>query len=63
MMSRAGKGGQQLDNAKDGAMRDWCARVTQQTDQQWQYARVNQADFEARVPRTLAEAIQGLTLL
>ena len=49
--------------AKDAAMRDWCARVTQQTDQQWKYARVNQADFEARVPRTLAEAIQGLTLL
>ena len=49
--------------AKDAAMRDWCARITQQTDQQWQYARVNQADFEARVPQTLAEAIQGLTLL
>jgi type III restriction enzyme len=31
--------------AKDAAMRDWCVRVTQQTDQQWKYARVNQADF------------------
>jgi type III restriction enzyme len=49
--------------AKDAAMRDWCARVTRQTNQQWEYARVNQADFEAQVPRTLAEAIQGLTLL
>jgi hypothetical protein len=44
-------------------MRDWCARVTQQTGQQWEYARINQSDFEARVPRTLAEAIQALTLL
>ena len=49
--------------AKDAAMRDWCARVTQQTGQQWEYARINQSDFEARVPRTLAEAIQALTLL
>jgi type III restriction enzyme len=49
--------------AKDTAMRDWCARVTQQTNRPWEYARVNQADFEVRVPRTLAEAIQGLTFL
>jgi hypothetical protein len=49
--------------AKDAAMRDWCARVTKQTGQQWEYARINQSDFEARVPRTLAEAIQALTLL
>lgn len=49
--------------AKDTAMRDWCARVTQQTVQSWEYARVNQSDFEARAPRTLAEAIQELTFL
>ena len=44
--------------AKDTAMHDWCARVTEQTGQRWQYARVNQSDFEARAPQTLAEAIQ-----
>ena len=44
-------------------MRDWCARISQQTGQRWEYARVDQSDFEARVPRILAEAIQALTLL
>ena len=46
--------------AKDAAMHDWCTRVTEQTGQCWQYARVNQSDFEARTPRTLNEAIQIL---
>ena len=44
--------------AKDAAMHEWCARVTEQTGQCWQYARVNQPDFEARAPQTLAGAIQ-----
>jgi type III restriction enzyme len=44
--------------AKDAAMHDWCARVTEQTGQCWQYARVNQSDFEARAPQSLAGAIQ-----
>jgi len=39
-------------------MCDWCARVSQQTGQRWEYARVNQADFEAHKPCTLAEATQ-----
>ena len=43
---------------KDIAMRDWCARISQQTGQRWEYARVNQADFEAHKPCTLAEATQ-----
>ena len=43
---------------KDTAMRDWCARISQQTGQRWEYARVNQADFEAHKPRTLADATQ-----
>ena len=47
----------------DADMRIWCAYVTQQTEQQWEYARLKQSDFEARVSRTLAEAIQVLTFL
>ncbi len=43
---------------KDAAMRDWCARISQQTGQRWEYARVNQADFEAYKLCTLAEATQ-----
>jgi type III restriction enzyme len=42
--------------AKDVAMRDWCARISQQTGQRWEYARVNQPDFEADKPHTLVEA-------
>jgi type III restriction enzyme len=44
--------------AKDTAMRDWCARISQQTGQRWEYARVDQAAFEARRPYTLADAAQ-----
>jgi hypothetical protein len=47
----------------DADMRDWCAYVIQQTEQQWEYARLKQSDFEARMSRTLAEAIQVLTFL
>ena len=47
----------------DVDMCDRCADVTQQTGQQWEYARINQSDFEVRVSRTLAEAIQVLTCL
>ena len=43
---------------KDTAMRDWCARISQQTGQRWEYARVNQSTFEAQKPRTLVEATQ-----
>ena len=42
--------------AKDEAIRDWCARVSEQTGRTWRYARVNQLGFEARKPRTLSEA-------
>jgi hypothetical protein len=41
---------------KDAAMRDWCARISQQTGQRWEYARVNQSTFEAHQPHTLVEA-------
>jgi type III restriction enzyme len=42
--------------AKDAAMRDWCARIVQQTGQHWEYARVDQSAFEAQKPQTLADA-------
>jgi type III restriction enzyme len=45
--------------AKDAAMRDWCARIVQQTGQHWEYARVDQAAFEAQQPQTLADATLG----
>ena len=43
---------------KDAAMRDWCTRISQQTTQRWEYARVNQSAFEAYKPRTLVDATQ-----
>ena len=39
-------------------MRDWCARISQQTGQRWEYARVNQSAFEVYKPHTLVDAIQ-----
>jgi type III restriction enzyme len=44
--------------AKDEAIRDWCARISEQTGEQWQYARVNQIDFDSQKPKTLAAAVQ-----
>jgi type III restriction enzyme len=46
--------------AKDAAIRDWCQRVTEQTEQRWGFARVNQITFQASKPKTLAEAVQGV---
>ncbi|MBI3962686.1 MAG: hypothetical protein HY335_08035, partial [Deinococcus sp.] len=43
--------------AKDEAIRDWCARITERTGQHWQFARINQSDFEMQNPRTLVEAV------
>src|SRR6266446_5609998 len=43
---------------KDTAMRDWCARISPQTGQRWEYARVNQSTFEAQKPCTLVDATQ-----
>jgi len=45
--------------AKDAAMHDWCVRVTQQTGQTWRFVRVNQLDFVAHKPTTLAEAVKS----
>jgi type III restriction enzyme len=43
--------------AKEAAMHEWCARVSEQTGQIWRHARVNQIDFNMRRPKTLAEAV------
>ena len=43
---------------KDTAMRDWCARISQQTGQRWEYARVNQSAFEVQKPHTLVDVTQ-----
>jgi type III restriction enzyme len=42
--------------AKDEAICDWCQRISEQTGQQWKFARVNQTAFQARRLGTLAEA-------
>ena len=43
--------------AKDAAIRDWCARIAEKTGEPWAFARVNQKDFDKRAPGTLAEAV------
>jgi type III restriction enzyme len=44
--------------AKDEAIRDWCARVSEQTGQRWEYARVNQTTFQGLHAKTLAEVVR-----
>ncbi len=39
--------------AKDGAMQDWCDRVTGATGRTWRYCRVNQVTFDAAKLTTL----------
>jgi type III restriction enzyme len=36
--------------AKDAAIRDWCKRISEETSQTWEYARINQPDFQSRLP-------------
>lgn len=43
--------------AKDDAIADWCARISERTGQRWRFRRVGQAGFETRRPRSLAEAV------
>ncbi|HEB74926.1 MAG TPA: hypothetical protein ENJ04_01060 [Nitrospirae bacterium] len=44
---------------KDAAMRDWCIRISEQTGQQWRYARVNQSVFDTGKPKTLHSLLGG----
>jgi type III restriction enzyme len=45
-------------DAKDAAMHEWCRRVHEQIGQHWQFARVNQREFEPAGPRAFADAVQ-----
>lgn len=42
---------------KDVAMREWCRQVTSETNNPWQFIRVNQADFESGDFRTLKQLV------
>ena len=42
---------------KDVAMREWCRQVTSETNNSWQFIRVNQADFESGDFRTLKQLV------
>jgi len=45
-------------------MRHWCEQIAQQTGYRWEFARVNQIEFERNKPATLADAVgHGLKLL
>jgi type III restriction enzyme len=46
--------------AKEAAMHEWCARVSEQTGQTWRHARINQIDFNHRRPRTLADVVKTI---
>jgi len=41
--------------AKDEAIREWCERITEATGASWRYVRVDQTDFDARKPATVAD--------
>jgi type III restriction enzyme len=43
--------------AKDNAMKEWCARVSEARGEAWQYVRINQAEFEILKPKTFEDAI------
>ena len=42
---------------KDVAMREWCRQVTSETNNSWQFIRVNQADFESGDFKTLKQLV------
>jgi type III restriction enzyme len=44
---------------KDEAIREWCRRVGEATGEQWQYVRINQADFDSRKPRNLQDLLRA----
>ncbi len=45
-------------DAKDAAIRDWCARISEETGEDWRFARVNQLIFDVQKPSTLAAAVE-----
>jgi hypothetical protein len=46
--------------AKDEAITEWCRRISEVTEKQWRYARVNQIEFDSARPKTLGEATSKL---
>jgi type III restriction enzyme len=46
--------------AKDEAIREWCERIAEATEIEWRYVRVDQADFDARTPATVADLTSTL---
>ena len=44
-------------SAKDDAITDWCARVSQATGTKWRYVRINQVDFDGRTPARLGDIV------
>ena len=46
-------------DAKDEAIRDWCARISEQTGDDWRFIRIDQIGFDSLRPTTLAAAISA----
>jgi type III restriction enzyme len=44
--------------AKDDAIREWCARISEETGNAWRYMRVNQTNFELRKPKALNDLVE-----
>lgn len=48
--------------AKDKAISLWCEKVTEQTDKEWRYLRVNQTDFGSRSWNSLFELMDTIQI-
>ncbi len=46
--------------AKDEAIREWCERISEATGTAWRYVRVDQANFDAQKPTTVADLTNQL---
>ncbi|MFZ1199172.1 MAG: hypothetical protein WAO07_03305 [Desulfobacterales bacterium] len=46
--------------AKDEAIGSWCRRVSEQTDEQWRYIRINQKDVNLVKLIPLSALVDGL---
>jgi type III restriction enzyme len=44
--------------AKDEAMREWCARVSEATGPRWRYERVDQARFDASGAKAFGDRLR-----
>jgi len=46
--------------AKDEAIQQWCAHVSEETGTRWHFIRVNQVDFDGRRASTLNDLLEGM---